>query len=227
MGPLSDRILLIGAASWQTALRRNWEVITAPSGKRARLYADQYRFSLIIVDAVSMRITGERVCRAVKSQYPYCPLIHIQPSHSANPSKVADVTLSPPLSSRKLIGVVSRMLQEDMTDTLRCGPFLLNRTTRILQTPRQEVQLNPKLAELIALFMAHPNQVLQRQTIMREVWNTDYMGDTRTLNVHIRYARNALEDDKRKPIYLKTVRGVGYRLDVPQVGQSKCGPAAD
>lgn len=224
---MSDRILLIGAASWQAALRRNWEVITAPSGKRARLYAGQYQFSLIIVDAVSMRITGERVCRAIKSQYPHCPLIHIRPSHSANPSKVADATLSPPLSSRKLIGVVSRMLQEDLTDTLRCGPFLLNRSTRILQTPRQEVQLNPKLAELIALFMAHPNQVLERQTIMRKVWNTNYMGDTRTLNVHIYYARNALEDDRQKPVYLKTVRGVGYWLDIPAAGQSKCGPAAD
>lgn len=224
---MSDRILLIGAASWQAALRRNWEVITAPSGKRAQLYADQYQFSLIIVDAVSMRITGERVCRAVKSQYPHCPLIHIRPSHSANPSKVADATLSPPLSSRKLIGVVSRMLQEDLTDTLRCGPFLLNRSTRILQTPRQEVQLNPKLAELIALFMAHPNQVLERQTIMRKVWNTNYMGDTRTLNVHIYYARNALEDDRQKPVYLKTARGVGYWLDIPPASQSKCGPAAD
>ena len=141
-------------------------------------------------------------------------MIHIQPRDDLERAKVADVTLYPPLSTRKLIGVVSRILQENPMDTIRCGPFLLNRTTRILQTRRQEVQLNPKLAELIELFMTHPNQVLERETIMQQVWNTDYMGDTGTLNVHIRYARNALEDNKQKPVYLKTVRGVGYRLDV-------------
>ena len=212
---MSERILLIGTGgAWAAALQRNWEVAAAPSGKRARLYAGQ-RFSLIIVDAVAMRITGERVCRAIKSQHPDCPLVHIQPKHSAKPGEIADVTLSPPLSTRKLLGVVSRILQEDVADAIRCGPFLLNRTTRILQTPRQEVQLNPKLAELIALFMTHPNEVLARETIMRQVWNTNYMGDTGTLNVHIRYVRNVLEDDRRKPVYLKTVRGVGYRLDIP------------
>ena len=211
---MRERILLIGTADWGSALQRNWDVITAASGKRAKLYADQYQFSLIIVDAVSMRTSGERICRAIKLQYPDCPIIHIQPKHDSNLAKVADVTLSPPLSTRKLIGVVSRILQEDLADTIRCGPFLLNRTTRILQTPRQEAQLNPKLAELIELFMTHPNQVLARETIMRQVWNTNYMGDTGTLNVHIRYARNALEDNKQKPVYLKTVRGVGYRLDV-------------
>lgn len=215
---MTDRILLIGTAAWRPALERNWDVIMASSGKRAKLYAGEYQFSLIIVDAVSMRISGERVCRAIKSQYPDCPMIHIQPKHDAKRAKIADVTLTPPLSTRKLMRVVSRILRENPMDTIRCGPFLLNRTTRILQTQREEVQLNPKLAELIELFMTHPNQVLDRQTIMRRVWDTDYMGDTGTLNVHIRYARNVLEDSKQKPVYLKTVRGVGYRLDVDLTG---------
>ncbi len=99
-------------------------------------------------------------------------------------------------------------------DAICCGPFVLNRTTRILQAHGQEVQLQPKLAELIELFMTYPNQVLARETIMQQVWNTNYMGDTGTLNVHIRYARNVLEEDNQKPVYLKTVRGVGYRLEV-------------
>ncbi len=161
-----------------------------------------------------MRTTGERICRAVRLHYPNCPMIHIQPERDLNLAKVADVTLSPPFSTRKLIGVVSRILQEGLMDTICCGPFVLNRTTRILQAHRQEVQLQPKLAELIELFMTHPNQVLARETIMQQVWNTNYMGDTRTLNVHIRYARNVLEEDNQKPVYLKTLRGVGYRFEV-------------
>jgi len=178
------------------------------------LYADKYQFSLIIVDAVSMGTTGERICRAVKSHYPNCPMIHIRPERALNLAKVADVTLAPPFSTRKLIGVVSRILQEGLMDAICCGPFVLNRTTRILQAHGQEVQLQPKLAELIELFMTYPNQVLARETIMQQVWNTNYMGDTGTLNVHIRYARNVLEEDNQKPVYLKTVRGVGYRLEV-------------
>jgi DNA-binding response OmpR family regulator len=62
--------------------------------------------------------------------------------------------------------------------------------------------------------MEHPGQLIERNDLFRMVWETDYAGDTRTLDVHISWLRQAFEDDPRNPQYLKTVRGVGYRLDV-------------
>ena len=185
----------------------------APSGKRAIIqYADRYLFDLIIVDAESMRTSGERICRSLKSVFPDAQMIHIQPKRDTE--KVADVTLYPPVSSRKLVGVINRLLSVQQMNTIFCGPFKMNPATRILQAHGQEIQLNPKLATLIELFFTHPNKVLDREMIMKRVWDTNYMGDTRTLDVHIRHARSVLENGGKAPRYLKTVRGVGYRLDI-------------
>lgn len=213
---MSARILLIGNAKREASLRRQWDVITAPSGKRAIAYSEQYQFDLIIVDAVAMRTSGIRICRSLKQVYVDCPMIHIQPKTFAIADKIANVTLYSPVSSRKLLGVINRLFDVgESEDHIRCGPFEMNSTTRILQAHGQEIQLNPKLADLLELFFHHPNEILNRETIMKQVWDTNYMGDTRTLDVHIRHARNVLENGDQKPQFLKTVRGVGYRLDVP------------
>jgi DNA-binding response OmpR family regulator len=67
------------------------------------------------------------------------------------------------------------------------------------------------------LFFRNPGETLSREMLMERVWDTRYMGDTRTLDVHIRWIRSAIEADPSKPRYLKTVRGVGYRFDAPAV----------
>ena len=78
-----------------------------------------------------------------------------------------------------------------------------------------ERRLTPKLAHLLAQFMRHPHQVLTRRELMRRVWHTDYIGDTRTLDVHIRWVREIIEEKPAKPQFLKTVRGKGYILAIP------------
>ncbi len=73
-------------------------------------------------------------------------------------------------------------------------------------------KLTPKQCRLLEVFMNNPRKVLSRKFLMREVWETDYMGDTRTLDVHIRWLREKIEDDPSHPLYLQTVRGIGYRF---------------
>ena len=77
-------------------------------------------------------------------------------------------------------------------------------------------QLTPMLCQLLEVFMRNPGRVLDRRFLMREVWETDYTGDTRTLEVHICWLRKKIEKDPRHPRYLKTVRGVGYHLSVSE-----------
>jgi DNA-binding response OmpR family regulator len=62
--------------------------------------------------------------------------------------------------------------------------------------------------------MENPNQVLEREDLFRKIWNTEYTGDTRTLDVHISWIRQAIEPNPRKPRFLITIRGMGYRLDI-------------
>ena len=74
-------------------------------------------------------------------------------------------------------------------------------------------KLTPKEFELLKLFMEHPGQVVSRKLLMQEIWDTDYLGDTRTLDVHMRWLREKIEDDPKNPRLLVTIRGEGYRLE--------------
>lgn len=210
---MKSRILLIGTARWAATLRRNYDLLRARSGIQARRYAGQ-RISLIIIDAASMYISGERVCRDLKARFPDSTLLLLSASASGDVPAGADLALSAPVTARQLTGAASRLLAAETMDVISCGPFTLNRRARILQAHGKQAQLNPKLAGLIELFLTQPNKTLPRADIMRQVWQTAYLGDTRTLNVHIRHARKILERDPQKPDYLKTVRGIGYRLEI-------------
>src|SRR5690606_20294658 len=132
----------------------------------------------------------------------------------------ADVILFQPFTSRKVINAIERVLNVNVRnadDVITCGPFSVNLAQRVLHANGQETTLTPKLTLLVEVFMRHPGVTLDRKQLMEQVWPTDYLGDTRTLDVHIRWFRRAIEVDPGNPRYLKTVRGVGYRLDVPDV----------
>lgn len=219
---LSGKILVISATKrddYMTSLQRKYDVLNVSSGKLALQYANKKRFDCIVLDAVSMRISGERVCRSVQQAFPDCPVVHIHPGPDDQADKIADVTLFQPFTSRKLMGVINRLIRVPHTDMICCGPFQMNPATRILVAHGRELQLNPKQADLIKLFLMNPNQVMDRETIMKKVWKTSYMGDTRTLDVHIRWVRKALENGNKGSHYLKTVRGVGYCLEIDSESQ--------
>jgi DNA-binding response OmpR family regulator len=97
---------------------------------------------------------------------------------------------------------------------LQSGPISLDLDRRLVRCDEKEGHLTPRLTLLLKIFMHHPGEVLEREHLFRQVWNTEYTGDTRTLDVHISWLRQAIEMDPRKPRYLRTIRGVGYRLDV-------------
>jgi len=98
---------------------------------------------------------------------------------------------------------------------LAVGDLILDPTTRIVHCNGGESKLTPKECRLLGAFMENEGKVLSRKDLMKEVWDTDYMGDTRTLDVHIRYLRKKIEENPSDPSYILTVRGVGYRLELP------------
>jgi len=99
---------------------------------------------------------------------------------------------------------------------LQVGSLRLEDRSLYLGDNRPPIKLTPKQALLMAVLMQHPGQVVDRATLMREVWQTDYTGETRTLDVHISWLRQKLEDDPTLPRLILTQRGVGYELNVPE-----------
>jgi DNA-binding response OmpR family regulator len=92
------------------------------------------------------------------------------------------------------------------------GNVIFDTERRLVGYCRSRKPLTPKQGRLLDVFMRHPGQVLTRAFLMKQVWHTDYLGDTRTLDVHIRWLRKAIEENPSSPVYLRTVRGIGYRF---------------
>lgn len=212
-------VLFVGRASAKEskplveALSKHYELHAVTSGKTAQSTASQIQPRIILVDAASLRTTGERVCKALRAAAPNAVIFRLMPANDKTISLYADVTLMQPITARKLLSQIQKHLTNAHEQVLTAGPLTLNLDRRILSAWGQETQLNPKLAVLFAVFLKHPNQILERATLMRAVWDTDYIEDTRTLNVHISYARQILEANGH-PRLIQTVRGIGYCLEI-------------
>lgn len=215
------RVLLIESSrakrtSFADALKKRYDVVIVPSGKQALQSAAQMKPDVVVLDAISMRTKGDRVCESLRKTLDGIPLIHLHPGPASGDANCADVVLYPQFTSRKLVNSIERLLQTPDDSVIVCGPFSIHLGRRVLTANGQETQLTPKLTLLVETFMRNPGHTLDRRYLMEKVWHTDYMGDTRTLDVHIRWIRRAIETDPSKPRYLKTVRGVGYRLEIPE-----------
>jgi DNA-binding response OmpR family regulator len=171
---------------------------------------------LVVLDAASMQASGARMCRALRSGLNGVPILLVSPK-GTDPESIqgASVVLVHPFTPRKLINRVTRLLPGDTRYTLEVGPIRLNLAQRTVRCLGRESRLTPKEARLLEVFMQNPGKLLSRTALIRQVWHTDYTGDTRTLDVHMSWLRRAIEPDPNEPRFLRTIRGVGYRLDLP------------
>ncbi len=200
--------------SYLAPLRRHFDVICVSSGKQA---LEQAMPDAIVLNALSLHSPGVRIAKQLKVGMPGVPLIHLV--SKGGEESAADVVFCPPFTSRKLISALKRLLrpmEAEMTpeSLLRCGHVMMNLSRRVLVIDGHETALTPKLAALVEAFLRHPGETLDRRWLMKQVWNTDYVEDTRTLDVHVRWFRRVIEPDPNQPRFLKTVRGVGYRLEI-------------
>ncbi len=210
------RVLLIeseriNSQSFADALRLKYQVQLAHTGKQALLLAKTMKPDVVVVDAASLNTTGSRICARLRTMLGEIPIIHIRSTNKVGETSAANVVLVLPFTPRKLINRIERFLTGlKKGDVIETGQFCLNLEQLTLTTPWNEKKLTPKLATLMAIFMRNPHETLERRYLMQEVWKTDYMGDTRTLDVHIRWLRKIVEPTPRKPRYIATVRGKGY-----------------
>jgi DNA-binding response OmpR family regulator len=171
-----------------------------------------------IVD-VSCGRDGTAYCQAFHDAYPLRPLILLVDEDAQVSEACKKITcgnvLEMPFTHRKVLNQVTRLLSRQQGIILKAGRLTLNLQTRCVSYGEVIRRLTPKQAELLHVFMEHEGETLTRKFLMATVWNTDYMGDTRTLDVHVRWLRERIEDEPSNPQYLRTVRGIGYRFGIP------------
>jgi DNA-binding response OmpR family regulator len=193
-------------------------VATVNSGVEAMQRLENEQIDLIVLDASTMRSSGVRTCRRLRKALPQTPIIHcLAAGTDEDRSAQADIYLVRPYTARKLLNRIWTLLPaDDLTEEIvRVGALTYYCSKRSVDVEGQgERRLTPKLAQLLEEFLRHPNQILGRHTLMENVWKTSYFGDTRTLDVHIRWMREIIEVDPAKPLLLRTVRGVGYIFTV-------------
>lgn len=226
---MKARILWIGnkradGPPFVTDLQKNDFVVEiVSSGPQAVERVPIFKPDLLVVNAASLHRTGKNICRFLRKKLESLPIILISNAGDVDPKDdCANVILILPFTSRKLLNRiapfiaerVSQITTKDEKNILRAGPLSLDLKRRQVRCLDKQTRLTPRLVELLQILMQHPGDVIPRERLFQEVWSTEYLGDTRTLDVHISWLRKAIEDDPRKPRFLKTIRRVGYRLDV-------------
>lgn len=218
---MSDVVVLLvegkraGNNSVAFALEKaGFAVITVNTGKAALAETKSRLPDLVIFNAAMMRSTGARSCSRLRRAVGTVPIIHIRAEGWPEELEAgADVYLERPFTPRKLLNRMKALLPPDISkeEIIRCGDITFYKTKRSVNVVgKGESRLTPKLAHLLEEFVRYPNEVISRRQLMQNVWHTDYIGDTRTLDVHIRWIRELIEMDPAIPRRLQTVRGRGY-----------------
>ena len=224
MGSNSLVLLVEGKGAGHDSLapmiqRAGHDVAISNDGAEAVSWLSSHRPDLIVFDASTLRSNGVRVCRRLGKIAEGIPIIHSRAAGvEEDRSAGADVYLERPFSQRKLLNRVKALLPADSTieEIVRYGEITLFRNKRsVYVAGKGEYALTPKLASLLETLMRHPNELMTRKHLMQTVWQTDFIGDTRTLDVHIRWVRECIEVDPSNPVILRTIRAKGYLLGIP------------
>ena len=196
--------------------KAKYQPVVAHTGQEAMACIQQQVPHIVVFDATMMRSSGARTCRMIRQKLPRVPIIHCRADDAEkDDSAEADLYLQHPFTPRLVLNRIRKLLPAtDSEDQIvRLGNITLYLGKRSVVIPeRGEFSLTPKLVKLLQEFMSRPNEVITRRYLMQSVWKTDYFGDTRTLDVHIRWLREVLEETPNEPLHLRTVRGKGYIL---------------
>ena len=209
-GKRNDRVSFHGGLT-----AKNYQVRSVLSGSAGVAILAEFDPDIIIIDAYSLRTSGKRIASALRENAPHVPMMLLL-EKDADPSNdsVADVVLRMPYTLQKVLNRLKPFVPQEPINGLVVGPITMDLDTRAVRCNEHQCVLTPRLAALLKALMDLPGQVIKREALFTQVWETQYTVDTRTLDVHISWLRRALEDDPRHPRYIKTVRGLGYRLDV-------------
>ena len=194
--------------------KKGFDIRSFQNGSQAVSKIKQLSPSLIVINAASLRSTGIRICLSVRKKDSKLPIILILENEKTVDKDLAEVVLALPFTVQKLINRIKALLPSDSKNVITTGPIQLDVEQKRVRCLSKSTKLTPRLMALLQILMEKHGEVVEREALFKKVWETNYTGDTRTLDVHISWLRRAIELDPNNPKFLKTIRGVGYRLDV-------------
>lgn len=190
------------------APRLHWKVVSSQKHALTALRPDPPRLVLVEIDVDGQRL---EFCTALRERAPSMRIVAVGVAQPvANPS--IDAVLNLPVDAVQMAEVFAILLDGYRAGILQVGFLSLDVDTRTLVTPKGQYHMTPKATTLLHYMMSHRGQVLSRSELMENVWNTTFLGDTRTLDVHVRWLRERIEADPSDPKFLTTIRGRGYQL---------------
>ena len=203
--------------------KEGFEAVVAGTGPDALAEFDRGGADIVLLDLMLPGLSGTEVCRSLRSRS-NVPIIMLTAKDGEIDKVVglelgADDYVTKPYSPRELVAriraVLRRGSEPDLAPmTLEAGPVRMDVERHVVTVNGEDTKLPLKEFELLEMFLRNPGRVLTRGQLIDRVWGSDYVGDTKTLDVHVKRLRAKLERDPSHPTMLITVRGLGYKLDL-------------
>jgi len=228
---MPDKVLIVeDDANLLEAVKYNlrkegYDVLAAADGEAALSSARREKPSLLILDIMLPKLNGFEVCRILRKETTV-PILMLTAKADETDKIVgleigADDYMTKPFSMRELMARVRAMLRRSkMAEVPAAGPVIIKISDIEIDTARhsvslagKELELSPKEYDLLVFLAGNKGLVFSRDQLLEKVWGYDFAGDTRTVDVHIRWLRQKIEKDAGRPQYLLTVRGAGYKLE--------------
>ena len=202
--------------------KEGYDVAVAETGPDGLAEFDKNGADLVLLDLMLPGLSGVDVCRALR-QRSTVPVIMLTAKDSEIDKVVglelgADDYVTKPYSSRELLARVKAVLrrlaepEELLPATLEAGPVRMDVERHVVTVNGSQASLPLKEFELLEILLRNTGRVLTRMQLIDRVWGADYVGDTKTLDVHVKRIRSKIEPDPATPRYLLTVRGLGYKV---------------
>ncbi len=203
--------------------KEGFDVAIAATGPAALAEFDRNGADIVLLDLMLPGLPGTEVCRQIRLSS-NVPVIMVSAKDTEIDKVVglelgADDYVTKPYSPRELVAriraVLRRGLEPELVPaTLEAGPVRMDVERHVVTVDGVETRLPLKEFELLEMFLRNPGRVLTRGQLIDRVWGSDYVGDTKTLDVHVKRLRAKLEKVPKDPTFLVTVRGLGYKLEV-------------
>ncbi|WP_261133217.1 response regulator transcription factor [Bacillus sp. Marseille-Q3570] len=235
---MREKILVIeDEESINTLLQFNleqagFEVITAMDGVTGLELAREEQPDLIVLDLMLPEMDGLDVCKNLRQSQLLIPILMLTAKDDEFDKVLglelgADDYLTKPFSPREVVArvkailrrsqyVTSQTSQPDDLESMKVGDLKVYPDNYEAFFEGELLELTPKEFELLVYLIKNRGRVLSREQLLNAIWDYDFVGDTRIVDVHISHLREKIEQNTRKPIYIKTIRGLGYKLDGPQ-----------
>lgn len=232
---VDDELAIVKLLSYNLT-QANFNVLTANDGQQALVLVDNEPIDIVLLDLMLPKISGEEVLKQIRQRGNNVPVIVIT-AKTAEFDRVfglemgADDYITKPFSPREVVARIKAVLRrlnsesndllsEDTSNNLLVGgPIKLNLTTITATIRGKLVALTPKEFKLLTFLLKNANQVFSREQLLKQIWGTDFVGDSRMVDMQIAHLREKIELDVKHPQLIKTVRGFGYLLNTGEFNE--------